>query len=295
MTRFSKTILLLGTAILALNACSTKGPGEIGSKDDIVVKNNGLPQAQQQAAVKAEGEDFSSTVEQAEAIPTPEVAAGEPLPDTSPAMETAVAQHEAAKAPIPSDAASPADKSSAPVSEPRPLDNVAPTTPVNESVTPPPANAPVTATSPSVPTPTVSAAAPVYPAPTPAPVTTPAPATAPAPSAAYPLDPNAPYSPKAVAAANAAAGVATPVVPAAPTTTTTTTPAAVTAGGINFADPAVIRSAQAALKQKGLYKGAESGIVDTEFLNALTIYQAGNQLPVGGINEPTLRYLGVIE
>ena len=288
MTRFSKTILLLGTAILALNACSTKGPGEIGSKDDIVVKNNGLPGAQtQQAAVKAEGEDFSSTVEQAEAIPTPEVAAGEPLPDTTPAVEAAVAQHEAAKAPIAPDTASPADAASAPVSETRPLDAMAPTTPVTQPVTPPPANAPVTATSPAAPAPT--------PATAPAAVTTPA---APASAAADPLDPTAPYSPKAVAAANAAAGVATPVVPAAPTTTTTmttTAPAAVPSGGVNFSDPAIIRSAQAALKQKGLYKGAETGIVDTEFLNALTIYQTGNQLPVGGINEPTLRYLGVIE
>ncbi len=283
MTRFSKTFLLLGTAILALNACTTKGPGDIGSKDDIVVKNNGLPQAQQQAAVKAEGEDFTSKVEQAEAIPTPEVAAGESLPDTSPAMETAVAQHEAAQAPIAPDTASPADATSASVSETRPLDNVAPTTPVNAAVIPPPADAPATS---------------VAPAPVSASVA--APSLAPASTAAYPLDPNAPYSPKAVAAANAAEGVP-PVAPVtAPAVATTATPIAqqmpaISATGINFNNPSVIRSAQAALKQKGLYKGAESGIVDTEFLNALTIYQTGNQLPVGGINEPTLRYLGVIE
>ena len=100
MTRLSRNLLLLGTAILALNACGTKGPGDIGSKDDIVVKNNGLPQAQQQAAIKAEGEDFTSTVEQAEAIPVAEVASAEPLPDTSPTLEAAVAQHAAAKPPI---------------------------------------------------------------------------------------------------------------------------------------------------------------------------------------------------
>lgn len=36
-----KRILLTGTAVLALGACSSDGPGEIGSLDDIVVRNAG--------------------------------------------------------------------------------------------------------------------------------------------------------------------------------------------------------------------------------------------------------------
>ena len=71
--------------------------------------------------------------------------------------------------------------------------------------------------------------------------------------------------------------------------------APVSATGLNLSDPAVIRSAQTALKTKAGYTGEVSGAVDAAFLNALTVYQGINKLPVGGLNEATLRHLGVIE
>lgn len=297
MIRISKSILLTGFSVLALAACSgDKGPGELGSKDDIVVRNNGMPGAQQQTA---QG-DFSSTVEQAEAVPAPEVASAEPLPDNSPAMEAAVEQHQAASAPLQSTAAAtPADAQSAPPSETRPLDAVAPTEPVTAAPTPPPATTATAQAAPVVIPPTPqsapSATGNVYPAAqaapapaaqvatqvsAPAATTEPEPATL-APGVKYPLDPNAPYSPKAVAAANAAA-----------TTTAATAPAA---GVPSMTDPATIKAAQAALKAKGGYTGAESGEIDANFLNALTVYQGQNGLAQGGLNIDTLRSLGVVQ
>ena len=317
MTRFSKSALLLGAALTVLSACSgTKGPGELGSKDDIIVRNNGLP-----GAAKAEppAADFSSTVEQGQAVPAPEVAVAEPLPDTSPAVEAAAQQVADANAPVPSTTTTPANDlttaTTAPVTEAKPIDQIAPQTPVQDtaSTTPPPVAspeyAPAVAPTPAPEAVYAPAAAPVAdPVPAPssvypaadyaaagvaAPATAPAapvPAAVPTPSAnvyvplpagsAYPLDPNAPYSPKAVAAAGVTAPVSAPVV---------------TASGLNLADPSVIRSAQTALKSKGAYAGEATGAVDAAFLNALTIYQGTNKLPQGGLNEDTLRHLGVIE
>lgn len=312
MTRFSKTILLLGTAVLALSACSSdKGPGKLGTKNDIVVKNNGMPSAAptQVEAAKAPGEAFSSTVEQAAANPAPEVAAAEPvpapdaaqtaaatapfatdpsMPDNSPAMQTAIAQQQAANAPLPSTTgANPVDESTAPPSETNPIDAMAPTQPVNAAVTPPP----------SVPVPTPApAAAPassVYPAadyaatpaPTPAPSAVYVPPAAAVPSTVpYPLDKNAPYSPKAIAAAQAAAGIAS-----------TTTPAAPVAGTPSLTDATTIRAAQTALAAKAGYTGPQTGAIDAEFLNALVKYQNANNLPVGGVNAETLKSLGVTQ
>jgi hypothetical protein len=317
MTRFSKSALLLGAALAVLSACSgTKGPGEIGTKEDIVVRNNGLPGA---AKAPAPDADFSSTVEQAEAVPAPAVGAAEPLPDTSPAVETAAQQVADAKAPMPSTTTTPVS----PVTDAKPIDQIAPQTPVQNTanIAPPaatttstdapktaPASAPISGYIPpaaTAPPPTPAApSSSVYPAAdypaasAPAPAVAPAPATVPVTSpnayvpvpagTAYPLDPNAPYSPKAMTGAaapvtasqTAAAPVAAPVVPAT---------------GLNLSDPAVIRSAQTALKTKAGYTGEASGTVDAAFLNALTVYQGTNKLPVGGLNEATLRHLGVIE
>lgn len=68
--------------------------------------------------------------------------------------------------------------------------------------------------------------------------------------------------------------------------------AAVT-GGIN--SPETIRAAQTALKTKAGYGGAVTGTVDAAFLNALTIYQAQNNLPLGGLNAETLKHLGLTQ
>lgn len=325
MNRISKSALLLGAALAVLSACSgTKGPGEIGTKDDIVVRNNGLPGANQTAAASAEG-DFSSTIEQAEAVPAPAVAAAEPLPDTSPAVEAAAQQVADAKAPLASTTATPtADmggSATTPSTGAKPIDQVVPETPVQDATVAPPAPTATASAAPAVapaPTPVAEAtpqAAPsaVYPAsdyapaaaptaPAAEPMAAPAPAAPVTPSANayvpvppgtdYPLDPNAPYSPKAMAGVTAS-GTASTTTPTA--TDAATTAAPVSASGLNLSDPAVIRSAQAALKTKAGYAGEVSGTVDAAFLNALTVYQGMNKLPVGGLNEATLRHLGVIE
>ena len=314
MTRISKSALLLGAALAVLSACSgTKGPGEIGTKEDIVVRNNGLPGANKTAAAAPAG-DFSSTVEQAAAVPAPAVAVAEPLPDTSPAVEAAAQQVADAKAPLASTTATPtADMGGNAMTHStgaKPIDQVVPETPVQNATVAPPVET-TTATS----APAVAPAAPssVYPTTDYAPAATPAaPATEPAvapespaasvtPSANayvpvpagtnYPLDPNAPYSPKAMAGVAASTTTTAPVA----TTETAAVAAPVLATGLNLTDPAVIRSAQTALKTKSGYAGEVSGTVDAGFLNALTVYQSMNKLPVGGLNEPTLRHLGVIE
>jgi hypothetical protein len=323
MSRIARSSLLLGVAVLSLAACSsTKGPGELGSKNDIVVRNNGLPQSKQQAAEAApaapaqQGGDFSSTVEQAEAIPMPEVATAEPLPDNSPAMEHAVKAQQEANAPLPSTATDEATNSAIPADpNTNPIDAVAPTAPVTESVAPPvtdeattaePAPAVISARPEAAPNPDTAHPATDYsaqaasqvPAPAAAPATPPTPGPSAVPAGVkYPLDPNAPFSPKAVAAATAAQEAIATTLAAAPATdaaTAATTPAPIpTTANIN--DPAVVRAAQAALIAKGAYKGPETGEVDAAFLNALILYQGQNNLPQGGLNEATLKQLGVFQ
>lgn len=317
MTRFTKSALLLGAAVAVLSACSgTKGPGEIGSKNDIIVRNNGLPGDKSQKVAPPDA-DFSSTVEQAEAVPAPSVESAQPLPDTSPAVEAAAQQVADAKAPVPSTATT--TPVSTPSTEGNRIDQVVPATPVQDAstmappaqsaavatpvapaasaeqipvqpytpptATPPAAAAaeiPVAATAPSSAYPAADYAAPAAPAPTapaPAPATPSEHAYVPLPSgSAYPLDPNAPYSPKAVAASGVAAS------PSAQ---------APVSGGMN--SPDTIRAAQTALKAKGAYGGAVTGTSDAAFLNALTIYQAQNNLPVGGLNAETLTNLGIAQ
>ena len=82
---------------------------------------------------------------------------------------------------------------------------------------------------------------------------------------------------------------------AATTATAATPSASVSANGVNYSDPAIIRAAQTALKAKGAYTGEATGSVDAAFLNALVMYQNQNKLPVGALNEETLRNLGVVQ
>jgi len=323
MTRFSKSALLLGAALAVLSACSGgKGPGEIGTKNDIVVRNNGLPGTQKAPAPNA---DFSSSVEQAEAGPAPSVETAQALPDPSPAIDAAAQQVADAKAPLASTATT--TPVTTPSTEGNRIDQVVPAVPVQDAanipapeavyasapapapetipVQPyaaPAAPAPAPAVAPTIaPAPAVASPSSVYPAAdytaagvtppgtAPAAPVAPAPVAPPVPSAnayvpvpagtAYPLDPNAPYSPKAMA------GVATTTAVAAP----------VAAGGVNYADPSIIRAAQTALAAKGAYTGAATGTVDAAFLNALVVYQSQNNLPVGALNEETLRNLGVVQ
>lgn len=64
---------------------------------------------------------------------------------------------------------------------------------------------------------------------------------------------------------------------------------------INFNEPAIIKLAQNALQKKGIYKGKDDGIPNTQYLNALSKYQADNKLPQGGLNRETLRHMGVLQ
>ncbi len=343
MTRFSKTILLMGCAVFALSACSgTKGPGSIGSKEDIVVRNNGLPGGAKAPMPGADVADAGvDATNEALAMPPAMVEEGQPvsaeatqiettqpLPDSSPAMEQAVQAVQDSKAPVASSASEPmsnpeetiqqTDSAAAIPEKPVTQQNVAPPVqnpglapeiqqPVIQQAQPAPVSveaapatvAPTEAQSSVYPAADYPSGASAYippktaaqteTAPTPA-VTAPAPspnAYVPLPAgSAYPLDPNAPYSPSAVAVKSAPA-VATPA--------STPTPVTAAVAGLNMADPVLIRSAQAALKVKGGYVGPENGQVDATFLNALSIYQGANQLPQGGLNEATLRNLGVIE
>lgn len=311
MTRSRISVLLMTSAVLALAACSgMEGPGKIGSKDDIVVRNKNMP-GQAQAA---QGGDFSTSVEQGQAVPAPEVAAAEhlappsadtaqsqPLPDTSPAVQQAVAAHEAAQA-APQTVETPVDVGRAAVAENKPIDAVAPTTPVNTPApVPPPASpAPVpaqqyVAAQMQAAAPATPAAAPTAPAPAPAvPALPEIAAAAPNPAVRnmpYPLDPNAPYSPRKIAEAQAKAST-----PHAPATAPAAAPATDTsAPPVNLSDASMVRAVQAALAVKGAYTGPQTGIIDADFLNALTKYQGVNGLPMGGVNEATLRHLGVIE
>ena len=286
-----KSVLFLSVAVLSLGACSSdKGPGAIGSKNDIVVLNKGIAGAKMPEPFtadaangpKIDGEDFSATVEQAEAAPVadvtePEAVAApvEELPQTADAIpEQQVQVAVPAESPEPQKTQETMEQSV--VESPAPENT---TTATQESIYP----------AEDYPKEEIQQAEQTQPAPepTPAPIVAQpepaAPLTAPTPSnVPYPLDPNAPYSPKAVAAAAAAAG--TPV----------TTPA-LSPSGINLNDPAIIRSVQAALAAKTLYVGPQTGIMDANLMNSIVRYQTENKLAAGVLNEETLKHMGIIE
>lgn len=289
---------MMSAAVLALSACAGngKGPGAIGTKNDIAVINHGLPGAPSATDVAgdASSADLLNTPETLEPNPAPAVADGEPLSDPSsissplaedqplaesgPAFETGAEQGDHAQAPVPS-------------------------VPMNDATTA--TTAPVTdaarvagALPPSAPVPTqavpVSEPAAQAAAPSPEPVLVP---VAQAPS--VPVQPvEAPVQPSAMAAAVPAPSS---VYPASDYSAPSIAPAASPSPSpsirapLNFYDPVIITAAQNALKAKIGYKGKNDGVISTEFLNSLSEYQALNKLPQGGLNEPTLRSLGVIE
>ncbi len=339
MTRISKSVLLMGTAILALAACSSsKGPGDIGSKNDIVVRNNGLPGAKPPLPGGDVTDPAVNASNDALAMPPAAVEQGQPLPDTSPEMEAAVQAEQEQGAPVASSVSEPMNDPMQPM-PPTASEAAIPDAPVTQTATTTPPDsmsqpdiAPTYMPEPVEPPADMPAAAPVqaprssvypvedYPAqpemaPAPAPTAAVAPAPAPvatAPSANayvplpagsdYPLDPNAPYSPSAMAgrtSASAEPAVTSTIAPPVTAPAVTAPPAvaapAVPAPAFSLTDPVVIRSAQSALKAKGAYAGPENGAIDTTFLNALTAYQVQNKLPVGGLNMETLKSLNVIE
>jgi hypothetical protein len=311
MASFTKTLMLVSVSLLTLSACSgdTEGPGTIGSKNDIVVHNKGMPGAQQQAAT-GDASQITSTVENVEPMPPADVAAGEPvpapegqepLPSDDPAVEAAAQKVEEARAPLPSTTAEPMSEgttaSPAPATETTPVTEVAPEAVDNQ--TPPSLEGTATPEEKSAGAPVTQPR--VYPAqdyPAQPPVTpttevqqpaanpsTVADAPTPAPTLAEPAKPGT----KGTAYELGVTGTTTTTAPA-------TDPAPVApSGAVNPYDPAIIKAAQSAMKAKGGYSGAENGELSSEFLNALSKYQSDNKLTPGGINVETLRHLGVVE
>jgi hypothetical protein len=108
--RAFKAILLTGTAVLALAACSSdKGPGEIGSIDDIVIRNAGDKNAPpppssdpiKEVKLTAEPAEASATTADAATPSADEVIAaadtGKPRPPKAAEATEAMAQEAAAK------------------------------------------------------------------------------------------------------------------------------------------------------------------------------------------------------
>jgi hypothetical protein len=318
MSHFTKALMLVSVSVLTLSACSGdgKGPGQLGTKSDIVVNNKGMPGAQQQTTTAESG--VTSSIENVDPLPPAEVLAGEPvpapetsqsLPASSPAVDAAVQQVQEAKAAMPASTSAPivdgTPSSTAPATDVTAAD-VAASVPVPSADGTPPqlegtaspeeksAGAPVTQAR-VYPAPE-STGAPVWPA-TPEKVPTsepsaPAVAETPAAPAATPV-PSVPSQPgtKGTAYELGMTGTSAAVSDAVATTT-----APVTSGtAINLYDPAIIKAAQTALKAKSGYNGAANGQLSTEFLNALSKYQGDNKLAPGGLNLDTLRHLGVAE
>lgn len=298
MTTSAKTVLMMGVAVLALSACSnSKGPGELGNKNDIVVRNHG------EAREAAPAGDFSSTVETAAAVPAAEVGQGEPLGaiDGAPVATQAQAQAVAEQsAPVPPTTSAPMNDGTpsaavAPVQQSA-AETPIPTEPVTQTAAPvlqsepyetPRVQAQVQAQSPAV------AAAPAQPyvsVPEGQPIAQPA--TTPAAQQAQPAPQPAPVQqPAAVAVPRNPNGSFYDYMKAGQTTGATsasTTSAAVTASGD-------VSKVKAALAAKGLYSGAQSDAVDSEFLNALAKYQGENGLPMGGVNAQTKQHLGIAQ
>lgn len=309
MIRFSQSSLLLGVAVLALGACGGgKGPGALGSKNDIVVRNNGLPGATAPVPPSAAGE-ITSTIEQGEAVPTPAVAGeplamppeNEPLVSADPAADTVALQSNEASAPAPSSTAAPlvdgTSASTAPAADIAPYEPMAAApagTRVDGNLIVPndaPASA-VTALGATKIADVQSAAHPQAQMPATETFVPPAGvAMAQKETAAVPASPSSVYPaedyPSEYAApvqqqASVSAPIGTPVAHAP-------TPS------IDFTDPVIVKSVQAALKLKGAYKGKEDGVVNTQYLNALSKYQAENKLSQGGLNIDTLRSLGIVQ
>lgn len=293
MTRFSKTVLLMGFSLIALNACSSdKGPGPIGTKDDIVVRNNGLPGVQPQSVASA----------------------GESVEPASPAVEAAAQAMEANNAPLASATTEPTSETA---TAELPIDSVAPQDPVRDQQVAVPSQAEImpaepapAVTSAPVPAPSPSSVYPAsdYPAQPAAPAVEPAPAPTPAPAPVSSSVPTAPAIPHSAVVPRPAVAAAAPVPAPAPSSSrpypldpdAPYSPAAVAAAQGNTAQSeqasqpvTAVFAAKSALKEKGVYSGPVDSTMDAAFLNALTLYQGQNKLPQGGLNAETLQHLGI--
>lgn len=254
MTGF-KTILMAGVAIAALTACSSdRGPGAIGSTNDIIVRNAGEPKAPPPKPLEVPVVTATDAVptDGVTAAPAPVVEAAATVPSEPPTATTAAPAPVAAASEV---VAAPAV--TAPAAAPAPTTTSSSIDPVTEVA--------VANPSPAVPeaVPVVKAdAAPMKNIPmtsteTPASVTTPAAA----PTAATPVE------------TNAAPATAQPVEPAVPAASAAPS-VEMTMATLQSGDKLKVMAVQEELKKVGLYAGKTDGKINTETLNAMIRYQS---------------------
>lgn len=240
MTGFKK-ILMTGAAVLALTACSSdRGPGQIGSADDIIIRNAGEPKAPPPKPLDV-------------AAATAGTVAAENTASDGVTAAPAPAVEQAAES-VPAAAETPAPAVSAPTASTTEV--AAPTAPAA-----PAAMDPVTEV--KVETPAAPAAEAV-------------PAEAPAPAAMKNISmagtPAATAEPAPVAAASSTPAPEVPASVPAPAESSSAVDLSMAA--LQTGDKAKVKAIQEELKKAGLYKGKTNGKVNTETLNALVRYQS---------------------
>lgn len=254
-----RRIIITGTAVLALAACSSdEGPGKIGNADDIVVRNAGMPSPV--PPPPPPGAIQQETPQPIERPAFPEGVNVEP-----PLMQNAEADPAPAPAPVPEGTSLPVPAvppEASPASPPETQMNAVPS-----PSTPPSPTLPADLLDPSVPVAPPPAQPPLIPGQVPS---------------SFPDDTSqaAPQVPERESAAALSTAPASAEVPAL--------------SDRALDDPELIKAVQKALRDKKVYEGPASGVIDSETLNALVRYQASNGLIPGGITQETLQHLGVL-
>lgn len=276
--------LLMGSAVLVLAACgSSKGPGDIGSKKDIVIRNAGDPAPaamaaseeapvdpviaqHQQAVEEAEPEIEEMAAQDPDNTPVPgdpiEEAKAEPIPETALEAE-AVASEEI----VETDTAMEETIAEAEEIVAEPMKRTEMVQPEAETVLEPIDTQAHDAAK--------SAETAVAAAPTPKAM----PEAASLPKPVYEGDP-------AVSNAEAMDAQAEQAETYTPST-------GVTSGLIAHPSKGLISALQKALNQKGYYFGAMDGNLGAETLNALHLYQSAHGMSDYGMTVETLEKLGV--
>jgi hypothetical protein len=279
--------LLICASVIALAACSSKGPGEIGSTDDIVVRNAGDPPINAPVPASAAAPMVGPMM--AEQGETPEAAADETLDEAVEEIQTTakpVTDPEAEAQTMPDDAAPPpvADAQEmvaeeAPAPETQAMGGTVMKAPVNMAVmdgttmeTPPAPEAEVNAAQEVVDE--IDAVREEVKQVVEETETEIVPVTQPE-EQAIPV----PVPAEQTSASTPAVQAAQPVLDDTAMITNPSTH--------------LIQSVQTALKGKGYYFGAVDGELGAETMNAIVLYQSAHNIAVGGINNATLKSLGV--
>ncbi|MEM6780921.1 MAG: peptidoglycan-binding domain-containing protein [Pseudomonadota bacterium] len=268
--------LLLGTAILSVAACgSSKGPGEIGSREDIVIRNAGDPAPaaaptiepavdpmiaeHQKAVAEAQGEIEEMAAADTDDTPVP----GEPAPSPEP-VEQAVVEPE----PEPVIEEPVVEASTEMAGQPMARTEMDMIKPMGQRA--------MAAPEPD--------AAPAVEEPVAEPMVEEVATTAPSAAGMQPVMEGDP----AVSEEMMDEAVAEPVAQIAPAAP------AVSAGGlISNPDANMIMGVQRALTDKGYYFGVADGEMGAETLNALHLYQNAHGMDTFGLTTDTLDKLGV--